>query len=90
MEQIRKRIDTAKTYVKENAPTIVAATAAVATALTVKNLRQDLRRARELQTFNEIRATDVIKDCIKEERDFTYMPGIGVYVHATDNPTEDN
>lgn len=87
MDNIQTRIDNAKKYVKDHAPQVVTAVATTVTALTVIGLRRELHTARKQDVKGRVNDARLIEQLIAEDRDYTYLPGVGVHVHKkTDIP----
>jgi hypothetical protein len=79
---MKDRITKAKEYMKEHAPQIITATAAVVlVGLTLKT-RKDVRVYLTSMNENRLEMQWAIPEMIKTERPFTYYPGIGAFWDA--------
>lgn len=68
-------------FVKKHSSAITAV-AAVVTALTTVRIQRDLQSAGRQINDGLKGDARIVEQCINEERDFTYLPGLGVHVHA--------
>lgn len=87
MDNIQERIENAKKYVKDHAPAVVTAVASVATAVTVIAMRHEQKYAYNNFMAGRVSDAKLIEQLIAAERDYTYLPGIGVHVHKIDRPS---
>lgn len=87
---LKTRIAKTRQFVKEHAAEITAV-AAVAIAVAARGTQKDthrmqkdirnMRKQSDKDLRDRVDNAKFIEQCIKEDRDFTYLPGIGVHLH---------
>lgn len=82
MKTAREYIDSTKKFVKDHAPVVTAVASAV-TAVAVVNINRNQRKVIKHDKKTRKHMQHVITQCIDEGRDYTYHPGLGVHIHAT-------
>lgn len=83
-EKIKTRIDKAKAYVRQNAPQVITAAAAVGSLIALSRVQKDVHHVKRIEQEkidNYVHSAKMMHACVKENRKYRYEPNIGVLVY---------